>query len=116
MGRFKSSSKPGPDSETLACSDEYPPFDSLIERNPSTKRREVYARYKPLSGLVHIPIPGTFHWAVEVISAEELAKEESGCIHLGLGAKKRQDNDKRELVDRSGEDKKGAPRVYEVNR
>ena len=75
MGRFKSSSKPGPDSETLACSDEYPPFDSLIERNPSKKRREVYARYKPLSGLVHIPIPGTLHWAVEVISAAELAKE-----------------------------------------
>ena len=80
MGKFKSSTKLRPDSEILACSDETPPFDSLIERNPSTNQRQVYARYKPLSGFFHMPIPGTLHWAVEVVSAEELARNDVGYI------------------------------------
>ena len=80
MGKLKTSSNPGPDSETLASSDENPPFVSLVKRNPSKTQRKVYALYKPLSGLFHLRLPGTLHWAVEVVSDEELASDDSGYV------------------------------------
>lgn len=80
MGIFQSSSGPSPNSETIASSNEYPPFDSLYERNRSRRQRKVYARYKPLSGLRNVPIPGTLHWAVEVVSENELDNDECDYI------------------------------------
>lgn len=80
MGRFQSSSSPGPETEIMASSNEYPPFNSLVERNPSQRQRKVYARYKTLGGLANVPIPGTLHWAVEVISQNELDNDECGYI------------------------------------
>ena len=80
MNKLKSSSNPGPDSQTIASSSENPPFGSLTERNPWKRQRKVYALYKPLGALFHIPFPTTLHWAVEVVSDEELANDGSGYV------------------------------------
>ncbi|KAL9628729.1 MAG: hypothetical protein Q9164_007162 [Protoblastenia rupestris] len=77
---MSNSSSNGSKSQTLASSDEQPPFDNLLERNPARKQRKVYAQYKPLSGLHSIPIPGTLHWAVQVVSTTEIARYEPGYI------------------------------------
>ncbi|KAL9045528.1 MAG: hypothetical protein Q9214_001441, partial [Letrouitia sp. 1 TL-2023] len=78
MDSFINSRSPGSDSKTLASSNENPPFGTLLERNPSKRQRRVYAQYRPLSKLFQIP--GTFHWAVEVISDDKLEEDDSGYI------------------------------------
>lgn len=80
MDSFRSSSGPSPDTEVIASSTEHPPFDSLEERNPLRRKRKVYAQRKPLSGLANIRLPGTLHWAVEVITESEIAEDDSGYI------------------------------------
>ncbi|KAI9714841.1 MAG: hypothetical protein M1820_000130 [Bogoriella megaspora] len=77
---MKSSSNHGPDAVHLASSDEQPPFNSLPERNFGKKRRKVYAQYKPLAALGGLAIPTTLHWAVQVISDNEISNDEPGYI------------------------------------
>ena len=80
MSKFTSSSEPGLDSTNIASSNEIPPFDRLTERNPSKTLRNVYAMYQPLNALFRIPIPGTLHWGVNVVSDEELAEDDPGYV------------------------------------
>ncbi|KAL8921256.1 MAG: hypothetical protein Q9172_004136, partial [Xanthocarpia lactea] len=78
--QMSNSNSNGSMSQIIASSDGQPPFDNLLERNPASKQREVYAQYKPLSGLRNIPLPGTLHWAVQVVSTTEIAHDEPGYI------------------------------------
>ena len=80
MSKFTSSSEPGLDSTNIASSNEIPPFYRLTERNPSKTLRKVYAMYQPLNALFRIPIPGTLHWGVNVVSDEELAEDDPGYV------------------------------------
>ncbi|KAL8911541.1 MAG: hypothetical protein Q9171_003305 [Xanthocarpia ochracea] len=77
---MSNSNSNGSNPQIIASSDGQPPFDNLLERNPASKQREVYAQYKPLSGLRNISLPGTLHWAVQVVSTTEIAHDEPGYI------------------------------------
>ncbi|KAL8726220.1 MAG: hypothetical protein Q9166_006845 [cf. Caloplaca sp. 2 TL-2023] len=77
---MSSSGNKGHHSKILASSDEQPPFVSLVEKNSDGRQRKIYAQYHAPDGLGGVPIPGTLHWAIQVVSADEIADNEPGYI------------------------------------